>query len=172
MSYAEQAKKRQAEVAEQALSWDSTLPAEVEEKEFQIPPIGEYNFIVVSVEKTYAKSSGNPMLKVRLDLQGADGSVFDNLVISEKAMFKLVTFFESIGLKKKGEPISVGIGELADRAVNCEGRCKIKHEEYNGKINAKVDKYIVLEPKKKQAPAKLTPAEEEALDLPFPIDEE
>lgn len=172
MSYAEQAKKRQAEVAEQALSWDSTLPAEVEEKEFSIPPIGEYNFIVVNVEKTYAKSSGNPMLKVRLDLQGADGSVFDNLVISEKAMFKLVTFFESIGLKKKGEPISVGIGELADRAVNCEGRCKIKHEEYNGKINAKVDKYIVLEPKKKQAPAKLTPAEEEALDLPFPIDEE
>jgi hypothetical protein len=171
MSYAEQAKKRQAEVAEQALSWDSTLPAEVEEKEFLVPPIGEYNFLVVSVEKTYAKSSGNPMLKVRLDLQGADGSVFDNLVISEKAMFKLVTFFESIGLKKKGEPISVGIGELADRAVNCEGRCKIKHEEYNGKINAKVDKYIVLEPKKK-APAKLTPTEEEALDLPFPIDEE
>lgn len=171
MSYAEQAKKRQAEVAEQTLSWDSTLPAEVEEREFQIPPIGEYNFIVVDVEKTYAKSSGNPMLKVRLDLQGADGSVFDNLVISEKAMFKLVTFFESIGLKKKSEPISVGIGELADRAVNCEGRCKIKHEEYNGKINAKVDKYIVLEPKKK-APEKLTPAEEEALDLPFPIDEE
>ena len=169
MSYAEKAKKRQAEVAAQALSWDSTLPAEVEEREFQVPPIGEYNFIVVDVEKTYAKTSGNPMLKVRLDLQGADGSVFDNLVISEKAMFKLVTFFESIGLKKKGEPISVGIGELADRAVNCEGRCKIKHEEYNGKINAKVDKYIVLESKK--APVKLTPAEEEALDLPFSIDD-
>lgn len=164
MSYAEEAKKRQAEVA---LGWDSMLPAEAESMEFSIPPIGEYNFMVVDVEKTYAKSSGNPMLKVRLDLQGADGCVWDNLVISEKAMFKLITFFESVGVKKKGEPLTMPIGEAADRAVNCEGRCKIKHEEYNGKLGAKVDKYIVLDSK---APAKLTKEDEEALDMPFTID--
>lgn len=164
MSYAEEAKKRQAEVA---LGWDSMLPAEVESKEFSIPPIGEYNFMVVDIEKTYAKSSGNPMLKVRLDLQGADGCVWDNLVISEKAMFKLITFFESVGVKKKGEPLTMPIGEAAARAVNCEGRCKIKHEEYNGKLGAKVDKYIVLDSK---APAKLTKEDEEALDMPFTID--
>ena len=119
---------------------------------------------------TAIPSSGNPMLKVRLDLQGADGSVFDNLVISEKAMFKLVTFFESIGLKKKGEPISVGIGELADRAVNCEGRCKIKHEEYNGKINAKVDKYLVPTAKKAAKAPKAVEEEPSFDDVPFEID--
>lgn len=168
MSYAEQAAKRQEELKAQAeFGWDSMLPAEVEGREFALPPIGEYNFIVQEVEKTYARTSGNPMLKVRLDLQGADGSVFDNLVISEKAMFKLVTFFESIGLKEKGKEFKLSIGDAANKAIGLEGRCKIKHELYNGETRAKVDKYIVLE---KKEPAKLTSKDEEALDMPFIID--
>ena len=110
MSYAEKAKKAQAKVKEETeLGWDSKLPAEAAgNKEFSIPPVGEYNFMVVDVDKTFAKTSGNPMLKVRLDLQGADGCVFDNLVISEKAMFKLISFFESVGVKEKGKPMTIG----------------------------------------------------------------
>lgn len=122
--------------------WNSKVPAKVEEREFSIPPIGDYNFMVMSAEKTFS-SNGNPMIKVRLDLQGAEGSVFDNLVISDKMMWKLVTFFESIGLKKKGEELSLSIGDAADKAVGLEGFCKIKHETYNGKVSAKVDKYLV-----------------------------
>lgn len=144
-------------------SWDSKIPASVEQKDFSVPPIGEYNFIVAEVEKTYAQSSGNPMLKVRLDLQGADGCVFDNLVLTERAMFKVVTFLESIGLKEKGKDLSISIGEAADKAVGLEGRCKIKHETYNGETRAKVDKYLVIEGK---APKKFVPDE----DLPFEID--
>lgn len=125
-------------------SWDSKVPANVEQKDFSVPPIGEYNFMVVEVEKTYAQSSGNPMLKVRLDLQGADGCVFDNLVLTDKAMFKVVSFLESIGLKEKGKELFISIGEAADKAVGLEGRCNIKHETYNGEVRAKVDKYIVL----------------------------
>jgi len=167
MSYAEQAAKRQEEVKAQQLGWDSKLPAEVEQKEFSVPPIGEYNFIVVSVEKTFAKSSGAPMLKVRLDLQGADGSVFDNLVISEKAMFKVVSFFESVGVKEKGKELELSIGDAACKAEGLEGRCKIKHETYNGETRAKVDRYIVLDSK---APAKLSKDDEEALDMPFIVE--
>lgn len=152
-----------------SFGWGSTLPATAEQKEFSVPPIGEYNFIVVSVEKTYSKSSGNPMLKVRLDLQGAEGSVFDNIVLSEKVMFKIVTFFESIGLKKKGEEMKKTVGELADMATGKEGRCKIIHEQYNGKTQARVKEYIYIESKK---PVELTPADEAALDdLPFEIDD-
>ena len=145
-------------------SWDSTMPAEVEEKSFEVPPIGEYNFIVANIEKTFAQSSGNPMLKVRLDLQGADGSVFDNLVLTENSMFKVVTFFESIGIKKKGEELKMSIGQAADKAVGLEGRVKIKHETYNGKIGAKVDKYLMSEAKKA---AKTLDIKED--DLPFEI---
>ena len=142
-------------------SWDSKLPANVEQKDFSVPPIGEYNFMVVEVEKTYAQSSGNPMLKVRLDLQWADGCVFDNLVLTDKAMFKVVSFLESIGLKEKGKELLISIGEAADKAVGLEGRCVLKHETYNGEVRAKVDKYIVLD-----KPTKLVPEG----DLPFEID--
>lgn len=163
MKQAEEAKKVQ-----ETWGWDSTLPAEAEQKEFPVAPIGEYNFIVVEVEKTYSQSSGNPMLKVRLDLQGADGCVFDYLVVSEKAMFKLITFFESVGVKTKGQPLTISVSEAADKAVGMEGRCKIKHETYNGELRARIDKYIVLE---KKAPKKLTKEDEEALDMPFPLDD-
>ena len=144
--------------------WNSKVPAKVEEREFQLPPIGEYNFIVLSAEKTFS-SNGNPMIKVRLDLQGADGSVFDNLVISDTMMWKLVTFFESIGLKKQGEELSLSIGDAADKAVGLEGFCKIKHETYNGEKRAKVDKYLVPTAKK----AATAPVLNED-DMPFRID--
>ena len=172
MSYVEKAKKAQEKVKEEMeLGWDSKLPAEAAgNKEFSIPPVGEYNFMVVDVDKTFAKTSGNPMLKVRLDLQGADGCVFDNLVISEKAMFKLISFFESVGVKEKGKDMKLSIGDAALEAMNREGRCKIKHEEYNGEVRAKVDKYIVLAPKKEPEP--FTAEEEAALDLPFAIDDD
>ena len=145
-------------------SWDSTVPASVEQKEFEVPPIGEYNFIVANIEKTFARSSGNPMLKVRLDLQGADGSVFDNLVLTDNSMFKVVTFFESIGIKKKDEELEMSIGQAADKAVGLEGRVKIKHETYNGKLGAKVDKYLMSDAKKA---AKTLDIKED--DLPFEI---
>ena len=172
MSYAEKAKKAQAKVKEEMeLGWDSKLPAEASgNKEFSIPPVGEYNFMVVDADKTFAKTSGNPMLKVRLDLQGADGCVFDNLVISEKAMFKLISFFESVGVKEKGKDMKLSIGDAALEAMNREGRCKIKHETYNGEVRAKVDKYIVLAPKKEPEP--FTAEEEAALDMPFAIDDD
>ena len=145
--------------------WNSKVPAKAEEREFALPPIGEYNFMVISAEKTFS-SNGNPMIKVRLDLQGADGSVFDNLVISDKMMWKLVSFFESIGLKQKGEELSLSIGDAADKAVGLEGFCKIKHETYNGEKRAKVDKYLIPTNKKPVTP----PAFDENADMPFSID--
>lgn len=156
-------------MSENNYTWGSTIPATAEQKEFTVPPVGEYNFIVISAEKTYSQNSGNPMLKVRLDLQGADGSVFDNLPLTDNMMWKIVSFFESIGLKKKGEELKIGIGEAADKAVGCEGRLKVKHETYNGKLNAKVDKYLISDAKKaKTAPA--APVEDDIDDVPFEID--
>lgn len=151
-------------MSESSYSWDSKVPATVEEREFSVPPIGEYNFIVISADKTFS-STGNPMIKVRLDLQGADGSVFDNLVLTDKAMFKVVNFLESIGLKKKGEELTMSIGDAVDKAIGLEGFCKIKHETYNGKLQAKVDKYIV-QTSKKAATAHVLDED----DMPFKID--
>lgn len=150
-------------MSENKFSWDSKMPAKVEEREFKIPPIGEYNFIVLEADKTYS-SKGNPMIKVRLDLQGADGSVFDNLVLTDNAMFKVVTFFESVGVKKKGEELNISIGDAVTKSIGMEGRCKIKHELYNGETRAKVDKYLIADGKI----APTTPKISED-DLPFEI---
>ena len=147
-------------------SWDSTVPAQVEQREFKVPPIGEYDFMVESVEKTYAQSSGNPMLKIKMDLRGADGCVFDNLVLTDKAMFKVVTFLESIGLKEKGKELTMSIGDAADKAVGKEGRLKIKHETYNGELRAKVDHCIITQSKT----AAKAPEIGNTDDVPFEID--
>lgn len=150
-------------------SWDSTVPATAEQKEFEVPAIGEYNFMVASAEKTFS-SNGNPMIKVRLDLQGADGSVFDNLVLTDNMMWKLVTFFESIGLKKKGEELKLSISDAVDKCSGMEGRLKVKHETYNGKVSAKVDKYLIPTSKTATTAPKNAPAIEGEDDVPFLID--
>lgn len=144
--------------------WNSKMPAQAEQKKFSVPPIGDYNFMVMSAEKTFSRN-GNPMIKVRLDLQGADGSVFDSLVISDSMMWKLVTFFESIGLKKKGEELQLTISEAADQAVGKEGFCRIRHETYNGEVIARVNKYII--PTSKTAATAPVLNED---DMPFRID--
>lgn len=152
------------------LGWGAKLPAEAEQREFQVPPVGEYNFMVVSVEKTYS-SAGNSMAKVRLDLQGADGSVFDNLVLTDNMIWKLNSFFESIGIKEKGKELDIDLSTAFDKAQGKEGRLKVKHETYNGKPSAKVDRYII--PTAKKAPtAPAAPAADDNFSLPFPVDEE
>ncbi len=150
------------------LDLNKKLSADVESKEFSVPPIGEYNFMVVSADLTYSKA-GNPMFKVRLDLQGADGCVWDNLLCTEEAEWKLHVFFESIGLKEKGKESSLSISEAFEKAPGCEGRCKIKHGTYNGKTRAEVDRYIVTESKKADKKPKGEMPEINEDELPFEI---
>ena len=156
-------------MSENNYTWDSKVPATAEQKEFTLPPIGEYNFIVVGADKTYS-SNGNPMIKLRLELQGADGSVWDNLTITDNMMWRVVTFLESVGLKKKGKDLDISIGEAVDKCLGLEGRCKIKHETYNNKLNAKVDKYLVPTAKKAAKAPKATVEESSFDDVPFEID--
>ena len=146
------------------LDLDAKLPASAERKEFAVPPIGEYDFCVMSAELTYSKNN-NPMYKVRMDLAGADGSLFDNLVLTEESEWRLVTFFESIGLKKKGKPFNIGLRDAFTKCVGMEGRVKIKHELYNGKTQAKVAEYLVTSAKKADKAPEFDPN-----DVPFEID--
>ena len=70
--------------ADMYLDWDSGLEF-VEEKEYSILPVGEYEFTVVNLEKTYSKA-GSPMGVITLDIitdQGQHSTVKDYLVISE-----------------------------------------------------------------------------------------
>jgi hypothetical protein len=66
-------------------------------------PEGTYSFTVKSTE-SQKSSSGNAMLKIRiciLDNNRNDYNIFDYLVATDKMMFKLKHFCESVDLKEE-----------------------------------------------------------------------
>lgn len=121
-----------------SLSWNSGLTAQAHD-DYQAPPIGEYVFKIVKLDKTYSKS-GDPMAKLQLQLEApGNPTVFDYLVLRESLAWKLCSFFVSVGLMEPGEDLAK---MPWDEVEGARGRCKIKHEEYNGKVQPKIDQYL------------------------------
>jgi hypothetical protein len=125
---------------EEAFDWDAA------EKANEPLDIAIYGFDVVKAEAVKS-SSGNPMLKLELKAVEKIGEgdinprkVFDNVPCTNKAAARLLSLAASAGIDR---PRTSGYGELTDfvqRLVDA-GRvyAKVKHEEYNGRTNAKID---------------------------------
>ncbi len=99
--------------------------------EFTILPPGEYGFKVTSFEKQHSNNSQAPMARVTLEVE-YDGElvhVFDYLVLTKKAEWKLCSFFRCLGLKKHGEPFVM----QWNRVVGATGRAKLHVEKYTKK---------------------------------------
>lgn len=109
---------------------------------FEPLPIGEYECIVTEAEVT-TSSSGNPMIKVTLTVRddveqdGHKRKIFDNLVATEKAMFKFHQVGKAIGVEQ-----APSIESFAQSILYKPVRIKNKHEEYNGKVNDRVAVYL------------------------------
>jgi hypothetical protein len=73
--------------------------------------------------------------------------------------WKLAQFFECLGLKKKGEPLT---SMPWNKVLNETGRVKIKHEVYEGKESCKVDRYIITD-------AAQAPKAPDTSDVPFEV---
>lgn len=125
------------------MDWDSGISAEATNGEFNLPPVGEYGFTVVGFEKTISKA-GKKMAAVTLQLDESAQywKVYDYLVLTANMEWKLATFFESLGLKKKGEPLD---RMPWDKVPGATGRVKIKYETFNEKQSCKVDRYVVTD---------------------------
>jgi hypothetical protein len=117
------------------LAYDGTIEDEGEEREFTLLTPGEYPFTVQSFERKYA-STGAPMVKLELDINGT--TVYDNLVLMKKTEWKLSQFFIAIGLKKRGEPLSMNWAKVP----TCTGMLKIKHRTHENSTYNSVDKYL------------------------------
>lgn len=158
---AKEEKKKAEEIKDiEELDWDDGIESEISTDEFAILPEGEYDFEVADLEKTFSKA-GNKMAKIVLEIvfQGHKYKVFDNMVLMSNMKWKLAQFFECLGLKKKGTELkSMPWNQVVEKC----GRVRIKHEEYNGKTNAKVDAYIITT----AAQASLSP---EDSSLPFEV---
>ena len=140
------------------MDWDSGISAEAGQA--NLPPVGEYGFTVVELEKTLSKT-GKKMAKVvlELDQEAQFWKITDYLVLQENMAWKLAQFFESLGLKKKGEPLT---SMPWDKVLNETGRVKIKHETYDGNENCKVDRYITTD-------AAQAPKAPDTSDVPFEV---
>lgn len=140
------------------MDWDSGIAADVG-GEFNLPPVGEYGFTVTEFEKTISKA-GRKMahIVIELDENGQFWKIDDYLVLQDNMAWKIATFFESLGLKEKGEPL---VRMPWDEIIAKTGRVKIKHETYEGKEYCKVDRYLLTD----AAKAPTAPAN----DMPFEI---
>ena len=156
-------------------------------------PEGEWLAKLSSIEEGTVQGSSDDCLKARFEVikGSAKGcNVFETFSLTEKALWKLKSFLEAIGMKANGK-LSLDLDKLEGKVCIID----VIHDEYNGSKRAKISAYIKPEdeedlddeddeeeeedeaPRKpaKKAPAKSTkkrPAEEDEDDDDDEDDEE
>ena len=110
-----------------------------ESNNFKPIPEGDHRIRIKSAEKTTSKSSGNPMLKLEFEVSGYNSKIFHNIVFladrPEITNRNLTQFFDSF------KDIPEGDFNTANW-IGKGGAAKVKHEEYNGNTNAKIQWFI------------------------------
>lgn len=158
------AKERISTEVDQDLDWDCGIGADVQTGSIELPPVGDYDFTVTNFEKTISKT-GKKMAKLTLALD-VSGQVYLRdvyLVLTTNTLWKIATFLECVGLKKKG----VDLPHIPwDKVLGSEGRCHLIHEEYNGSQVGRVDKFLEKKPTE-ASQAKVAPIDDD--DMPFEL---
>lgn len=83
---------------------------------------------------------GDPMLQVAFEILSGDDKgvkVFDNLVLTDKALWKFKSLLQIIGMKCDGK-VAVDLDNMIGKTLNIN----VTHEEYNGQIRARVSDYL------------------------------
>ena len=103
---------------------------------------GDYKLRVVEASEDTSKA-GNDMIKLKLRVvrdNGSDGpALFDDLVFSEAAFWKVDTFLKSAG-KHPGEGAEVALDP--DDMIGWECMATLAVETYDGKKSNKVTAYL------------------------------
>ena len=136
-----------ADMDNAALGWDDEIKGTG--SEFEPVDPGEYAFRVVSMERErYAggdKMGPCPVARIEIELTDAPrpAHIFERLYLNKKVMWKIVSFFTSIGLHEKGDeaPFKPDWTRVAGRT----GRVSVGVREYNGKRYNEVKRWIPAE---------------------------
>ena len=99
---------------------------------------GEHIAKLKEVEEKVS-STGNDMLSVKFEVtkgSSTGATVYDNFVLTEKALWKLKSYLEVVGMKADGK-IQIDLDKLIGKACIIQ----VKYEEYDGKNRAKIDGY-------------------------------
>lgn len=101
---------------------------------------GEHLAKVKKVEMGTVQGSGDDCIKAVFEvLKGADKGcqVFETFSLSEKALWKLKSFLQAIGIKADGK-LTLDLDKLEDKICVID----VIHEEYNGQKRAKISSYL------------------------------
>jgi len=99
---------------------------------------GRHTVKVADIEQK-TSSGGDDMLQFAFEvIKGADkGSrVFDNFVLTDKALWKFKACLQALGMKADGK-IVIDLDKILGKVCDIE----VFHEEYNGQLRAKISDY-------------------------------
>lgn len=131
-----------------------------ENRDFHVQP-GDYDIRVIDAVETVSKTTGAEMIKLTLEVEGHGCRLYDYLIASESTAWKIDSFLRAIG-ETVIEETEVEIS--ARDLVGQSARARLKTEEYNGKLNNKVDTW--LDPAK-SSPQPADTAKEDDDNEPF-----
>jgi hypothetical protein len=106
----------------------------------EIPPEGDYAFVVDDAgEKQTAKGDPKIELQLLIKYNGRDFRVFDNLVFTKNAFWKIDQFRLSTGEKLiTGQKVNLEAEDCVDR----RGKCHLYIDTFEGRSRNKVDAYL------------------------------
>lgn len=103
-------------------------------------PEGEWLAKLTKIEMGEVQGSGDDCLKARFEVikgSAKGNTVFETFALSEKALWKLKSFLEAIGVKATGK-ISLDLDKLEGKICIID----VIHDEYNGTKRAKISAYV------------------------------
>ena len=102
---------------------------------------GQHVVKLVEIEETESQA-GNDMLNATFKVikgQSTGANLYDNFVLTEKALWKLQSFLTAIGMKADGKVV-LDLDKLIGKTCIVE----VAHEEYDGKTRARIQEFKKL----------------------------
>lgn len=102
---------------------------------------GQHVVKLVEIEETESQA-GNDMLNATFKVikgQSTGATLYDNFVLTEKALWKLQSFLVAIGKKADGK-VMLDLDALIGKTCIVE----VEHEEYDGKTRARIQEFKKL----------------------------
>ena len=115
-----------SELDNRAIGWDEDIVAD--EQEFKVLADGDYDFKVVSFERSQYSGSDKlpPCMKISVTYDCTDGintgRIIENFYLAKSNEWRIGSFLCAVGLKAKGEPTKPS---RMQQSVGLTGRCKI-----------------------------------------------
>ena len=104
---------------------------------------GDYTVEVIGAEESISQKSHNEMIELKLKVEPSGAILFDNLVFTANAFWKIDSFRAATGeTVTPDEDVEI----VADDLIGRKGRARLIVEEYNGKKRNKLAAWLLPQP--------------------------